>query len=119
MNESDSRREDQWFRENEKQMLEAARVAREKRGAERASLEQQAAREALKQQHFMKCPKCGHDMVEQDLQGVLVDRCTFLRGRLLRRARVGDHLPEEGRGPQGDLPPAGRDLARRPYPCRT
>lgn len=80
MNESDSRREDQWFRENEKQMLEAARVAREKRGAERASLEQQAAREALKQQHFMKCPKCGHDMVEQDLQGVLVDRCTFCEG---------------------------------------
>jgi hypothetical protein len=30
--EDDRRREDEWLRENEKQLLEAARVARERRG---------------------------------------------------------------------------------------
>lgn len=80
MDESDSRREDHWFRENERLLLEAARVAREKREAERASHEQAAFREALKKQHFMKCPKCGHDMAEEDLGGVAVDRCSFCEG---------------------------------------
>src|SRR5918994_445829 len=35
----DRRREDDWFRQNERQLLEAARVAREKRERERAALE--------------------------------------------------------------------------------
>ena len=72
--------ENQWFRENEKELLETARVAREKREAERASQEQAAQREALKKAHFMKCPKCGHDMAEQDLGGIKIDRCTFCEG---------------------------------------
>lgn len=72
--------ENQWFRENEKELLETARVAREKREAERASEEQAAQREALKKAHFMKCPKCGHDMAEQDLGGITIDRCTFCEG---------------------------------------
>ena len=28
----------------------------------------------------MKCPKCGHDMEEEDLEGVNVDRCSFCEG---------------------------------------
>jgi hypothetical protein len=72
--------ENQWFLENEKELLETARVAREKREAERASQEQAAQREALKKAHFMKCPKCGHDMAEQDLGGIKIDRCTFCEG---------------------------------------
>ena len=72
--------ENQWFLENEKELLETARVAREKREAERASQEQAAQREALKKAHFMKCPKCGHDMAEQDLGGIAIDRCTFCEG---------------------------------------
>lgn len=72
--------ENQWFRENEKELLETARVAREKREAERAAKEQAAAREALKKAHFMKCPKCGHDMAEQQLGDIKIDRCTFCEG---------------------------------------
>jgi hypothetical protein len=37
--EDDRRREDEWFRENEKQLLESARVARERRERERADRE--------------------------------------------------------------------------------
>ena len=80
MDETDSRREDQWFRENEKELLEGARVAREKREAERAATEQAAVREALKKAHFLKCPKCGHDMAEEELDGVSIDRCSYCEG---------------------------------------
>jgi hypothetical protein len=80
VDENDTRREDHWFRENEKQLLEAAEAARAKREAERASREKEEQRAALKAQHYMKCPKCGHDMAEEDLEGVKVDRCTFCEG---------------------------------------
>jgi hypothetical protein len=80
LDQSGSGREDHWFRENEKALLDTARVAREKREAERASREQAAAREELKRQHYMKCPKCGHDMKEEGFGDVEVDRCTFCEG---------------------------------------
>jgi uncharacterized protein len=80
LDENDPRREDHWFRENERQLLEAAELARAKREAERAAQEQASALAALKAQHFMKCPKCGHDMAEEDLAGVRVDRCSFCEG---------------------------------------
>jgi hypothetical protein len=73
--------EDQWFRENEKELLETARIAREKREADRATREQVAVREALKKAHFMKCPKCGHDMKEEVLDvDVTIDRCSYCEG---------------------------------------
>jgi hypothetical protein len=72
--------EDSWFQRNEKQLLEAARLAREKREAERVNSEKEEDRKRLRDLHFMKCPKDGHDMVEQDLGGVKVDRCSFCEG---------------------------------------
>jgi uncharacterized protein len=76
----DRRREDDWFRENEKQLLEAARLAREKREKQRQESEAQEERQRLRDLHYMKCPKCGHDMREEDLEDVKVDRCTFCEG---------------------------------------
>ena len=78
--EDDRKREDEWFRENEKQLLEAARLARERREKERAEKEAASERQKLRQLHYMKCPKCGHDMKEEDLEGVKVDRCTHCEG---------------------------------------
>jgi hypothetical protein len=76
----DKRREDDWFRENEKQLLEAARLARARREKERADQVATAEQQKLRQLHYMKCPKCGHDMKEEDLQGVRIDRCTHCEG---------------------------------------
>jgi Transcription factor zinc-finger len=78
--EDDRRREDEWFRENEKQLLEAARVARERRERERAEREAASELKRLRELHDMKCPKCGHDLEEEDLGGVKVDRCTHCEG---------------------------------------
>lgn len=76
----DRKSEDDWFRKNEQQLLEAARVARQKREAERAQQETEEQRRKLRELHFMKCPKCGHDLAEEDLEGVKLDRCTFCEG---------------------------------------
>jgi acetyl-CoA carboxylase beta subunit len=80
LDESDRRREDEWFRQNEQQLLEAARVAREKRRVEREAHEQAEQRKRLKEAHFMKCPKCGHDLKAEDLEGIEIDRCSFCEG---------------------------------------
>jgi len=73
-------REDDWFRENEKKLLEDARRARKAREAERRAKESVAERQRLKDQHYMKCPKCGHDLKAEKLEGTEVDRCTFCEG---------------------------------------
>lgn len=80
MDETGRRREDEWFLKNEKELLEAARLAREKREKDRAVLEKAEDLKRLKDLHFMKCPKCGHDLEEEALEGVRVDRCTFCEG---------------------------------------
>jgi RNA polymerase-binding transcription factor DksA len=74
------RREDDWFRQNEKKMLEDARTARLKREKERAAQEAEEARRRLKEAHFMKCPKCGHDMKSETLDSIEIDRCSFCEG---------------------------------------
>jgi hypothetical protein len=61
-------------------LLEVAREARAKREAERKAHETEQERQRLKELHFMKCPKCGHDMVEEQLFGVTIDRCSFCEG---------------------------------------
>src|SRR5207244_2757987 len=77
------KREDDWFLKNEEQLIAAARVAREKREKERAAQEQAAELERLKALHLMKCPKCGHDLEEETISSVTIDRCTFCEGVFL------------------------------------
>jgi acetyl-CoA carboxylase beta subunit len=74
------KREDDWFLQNEKKLLEEARKAREKREAERRVKETEDERRKLKELHWMKCPKCGHDLKTQTLEGVEIDRCSFCEG---------------------------------------
>jgi hypothetical protein len=72
--------ENDWFRENEKKLLEEARIAREKREAERLAKETETERKRLKDLHWMKCPKCGHDLKLEAFEGIEIDRCTFCEG---------------------------------------
>jgi hypothetical protein len=81
--EQDRKREDEWFLQNERQLLEAARIARLKREQERSQTEKAEETRRLKDLHFMKCPKCGHDMKEETVEGVSADRCTHCEGIFL------------------------------------
>ena len=38
------------------------------------------AKEALKELHWMHCPKCGFDLQEVTFKGVLIDRCSRCNG---------------------------------------
>lgn len=67
--EKPSRNEDEYFLKLDQELLKAQRARRD---MERAEME--------RRQHFMKCPKCGYDMVEKDMSGIKVDECTHCRG---------------------------------------
>ena len=76
----DGRSEDEWFRLNEKELLETARQARLKREQERVGKEKAEETKRLKDLHFLKCPKCGHDMKEEKHENVTIERCTHCEG---------------------------------------
>ena len=59
--------EDKWIAELE----EAKKKVREKQ--EGMSTEE---KQRLKELHWMKCPKCGMDLVEKELDGVMIDHCS-------------------------------------------
>lgn len=61
--------EEKYFHDEEKKKIDAIRTARE------------ATKKALqKEMHWMKCPKCGEDMKEIKLEGILIDKCTGCAG---------------------------------------
>jgi hypothetical protein len=56
---------------------------RYKLAREVAARQKAADAAALKQAHFMKCPKCGHDLSTISFRGVDVDRCFHCHGTFL------------------------------------
>jgi hypothetical protein len=101
LDEGERKREDEWFLRNEQQLIEAARVAREKRAKERAAQEQAEERERVKKLHYMKCPKCGHDMATEQLDGVEVERCTFCEGIYFDAGELDRVLTKRGQEAKG------------------
>lgn len=69
-------REEGWFRANEMEMIKQAKAKRE------AALqaEKDAAHEEIRKAHWMKCPKCGHDLNEIELFGLKIDKCSSCAG---------------------------------------
>jgi Zn-finger nucleic acid-binding protein len=67
-----SKSEDEYFAKEEAELLKAQRL--------RAK---EAAEEAARQLHHMKCPKDGHDLVHEEFHGVTVDRCVHCQGIFL------------------------------------
>ncbi len=65
--------EERYFREQEAEQL---KQMREKLDVTR---QEQAARQA-KETHWMKCPKCGADLTEVKMEGVMVDKCGGCEG---------------------------------------
>ncbi|MCM8525103.1 MAG: zf-TFIIB domain-containing protein [Lentisphaeraceae bacterium] len=56
---------------------------REKEAAYRKQLQQErldAKKAQEKEAHWMKCPKCGSDMVEKEMDNVMIDQCTDCHG---------------------------------------
>jgi uncharacterized protein len=82
------RKEEGWFHEREKKLLDEFRKKREQKIKEAAEHEGAKRREELKKAHWMCCPKCGHAMKEVDLQGVQVDVCSACDGIFFDRGEL-------------------------------
>lgn len=76
MSDKPSSTEEEYFaRENAERMRKLA-------ADQKKSLDA-AAREELKKQHYMRCPKCGMELKEIQVRGVAVDRCFSCNGTWL------------------------------------
>lgn len=76
MAEKPSTPEDDWFARED--IEKRYRLAKEVAAKEKA-----AEAEALKQAHWMKCPKCGHDLSTVQFRGVEIDKCFHCNGMFL------------------------------------
>ena len=79
--ESGYNEEERYFHEKEAEQL---RQMREKLDATR----KQRAADQSKEIHWMKCPKCGGDMSEVELEGILVDKCVACEGLFFDRGEL-------------------------------
>jgi len=77
-------REDDWFRQNEAAMIEAARKKREH--AERAK--ESAESEDRRKAHWRKCPKCGSDMNVERIADIEVEKCPSCEGIFFDRGEL-------------------------------
>lgn len=81
-------REDGWFSQHEKDLLEESRRRREESVSARLSEEEEERRQAQKQAHWLKCPKCGHDMIVTSIDAVEVETCTQCGGIYFDRGEL-------------------------------
>lgn len=87
--EEGKKKEEQWFHERERRLIEEMKAEREERLRSRKH-------EELKELHWMCCPKCGHPMQEKELSGIKVDVCTLCEGIYFDRGELEDLLLAQG-----------------------
>lgn len=90
-------REDDWFRQNEAKMIEAARKRREEEERQRQTADAEARREA----HWRKCPKCGSDMAVENIADIEVEKCTSCEGIFFDRGELEQVLLKQDKERRG------------------
>lgn len=68
-----SKNEDDYFRQQDMELIARRKAEADKQKAARDRDERRAA-------HFMKCPKCGGDLVTETYHAIQVDRCKDCHG---------------------------------------
>ena len=69
MTDKPSKNEDEYFAKRDAELLRQQRHAME-----------EAAAAAERKTHYMKCPKCGYDLITGEWDGVQIDQCTHCHG---------------------------------------
>jgi hypothetical protein len=88
-----------WAKKLEQEQIARFKAEREARVREHERLETEAKRRQLKEQHWLRCPKCGHEMEEKDLVSIKVDICTVCEGIFFDRGELEELLlTQESRG---------------------
>ena len=91
------RTEDEWFARQEEELLRQARRERQLNAKRQLTAEAEKRREL----HWMKCPKCGEDLLSEAVGTVTLDRCAGCDGVFLDRGEL------EGLLLEGDVPRRG------------
>lgn len=76
--------EQEYFFRLNKELIEKFKAKVEKQ-------KQQVEEQACKELHWMKCPRCGHDLKNQDFGALVVDQCDDCGGVFLDKTEV-DYL---------------------------
>ena len=87
MTDKPSRNEDEYFAREEREKLEKQRAAALK-----------AAQETERKTHYMKCPKCGHDLKTEEFHGIQIDRCPSCHGVWLDAGEMDQVMAHEDKG---------------------
>ena len=80
--------EDQWFARNEEELLRQARREHEKRMQELAARQKDGEESRLRELHYLKCPKCGHDMSITKIESIEIDQCGTCHGVFFDRGEL-------------------------------
>src|SRR5215204_4082167 len=93
------KQEDEWFARNEKALIRNLRMDRERREKELAEAMKVEKTRKQKELHWMKCPKCGADMVEKHVEGAYVDFCTLCEGIFMDKGELEQMMLKQKREP--------------------
>ncbi|MFO8056859.1 MAG: zf-TFIIB domain-containing protein [bacterium] len=85
--------------QEEKYFAEQERKKREELRKKLNEEKERLKKESRKNEHWMKCPKCGHDLKEVGFEDVLIDKCQTCEGIWLDEGEL--ELLLEGRKAQG------------------
>jgi RNase P subunit RPR2 len=69
MTDKPSKNEDEYFARRDAELLRQQRETARK-----------SAAEIERKTHYMKCPKCGYDLISGDWDGIQIDQCTNCHG---------------------------------------
>jgi hypothetical protein len=75
-------REEEYFRRMERELIERRRRELDAKRAE------QGQSEPERHPHWMRCPKCGSQLAEQKMEGIVVDRCESCGGIFFDRGEL-------------------------------
>jgi len=88
MGEKPSQHEEEYFARREAELLR-----------QRKDTARTAAVNAERQSHFMKCPKCGYDLVAGVFEGVEIDQCTNCHGIWFDKGEAQSLLARDAESP--------------------
>lgn len=88
-----NRTEDEWFIRHEQDLIKNLKRERSRREKDLADLMKRQEAQEQKKLHWMKCPKCGSELVEEPVnEAVMIDQCTRCGGMYFDRGKLEDVL---------------------------
>jgi uncharacterized protein len=80
--------EEEWFARQEAELLKRSREEHARKMAELAERQKEGEMRRLRELHYLKCPKCGHDMSVRQVDGVEVEQCGTCSGVFLDKGEL-------------------------------